>query len=89
MDVIYEKNTFSDEPNPILINSYIPNIIQLYETKYQTSYIENQAMNYYIQFLSRQTIDLDSRYYAYLDNCYFHSEGYRMLVFYDKNCNYF
>lgn len=89
MDVIYEENTFSDEPNPILINSYIPNIIQLYETKYQTSYIENQAMNYYIQFLSRQTIDLDSRYYAYLDNCYFNSEGYRMLVFYDKNCNYF
>lgn len=91
IDTVYQDGGYMNSHTvQVLQYSYIPMIQNLYEKKFQSDMYENTAMNYYIDFLNRNTIQLNNQeYYMYLDHCYFNTSGYPCMALYDENFNYY
>ena len=91
IDTVYQDGGLMEyHTTHVLKYSYIPTIQNLYEKKFQTNMYENAAMNSYIHFLNRSTIEInDQIYYTYLDHCYFNTDGYPCIVLYDEDFNYY
>lgn len=91
LNVIYQDGgIMNPSTQETLQTHYIPTIQYLYEKKKNSDMYDSLEMNYYINFLNRNTITFrQNNYYMYLDRCYFNTDGYPCMVLYDENFNYY
>lgn len=85
IEILYQRERRIQD-NHDLITQIEQDIALLYQSKYQKSMEQNEAIMSYFRFLNKETEVYQGQYcYVFLDNCYFNQSGYPLLTYYDDN----
>ena len=85
IEILYQRERRIQD-NHDLITQIEQDIALLYQSKYQKSMEQNEAIMSYFRFLNKETeVYLGQYCYVFLDNCYFNQSGYPLLTYYDDD----